>query len=117
MKSQGGGMVEERVGAWGYMVVWEFRPKPGAEKRFEQMYGPRGRWAQLLQRGQGYISTELSLDLKEGGRYLTLDFWVSQEHYERFREEYAAEYQAIDRDCEGLTEMEKEIGRFARVRG
>ena len=117
MKKQGGGMDEERVGAWGYVVVWEFRPKPGAQKRFEQMYGPRGRWAEFFGCGQGHISTELNLDLKDGSRYLTLDFWVSEEHYERFREAYAAEYEAIDRECEGLTDLEREIGRFARARG
>jgi heme-degrading monooxygenase HmoA len=109
-------MDEERRAAWGYVVMWEFRPKPGAEKRFEQMYGPRGRWAQLLERGQGHIGTELNLDSKEGSRYVTLDFWVSEEHYQRFREAYATEYQALDRECEALTEMEREIGRFARLR-
>jgi len=110
-------MDEGRARAWGYIVVWEFRPKPGVEKRFEQVYGPRGRWVQFFERGEGHIRTELNRDLKEGSRYLTLDFWVSEEHYERFREVYAAEYEAIDRECEGLTEMEREIGRFARVRG
>jgi heme-degrading monooxygenase HmoA len=103
-------------GVWGYVVVWEFRPKPGREKGFEQVYGSRGRWAKFLQRGEGYIRTELNRDLKDGSRYLTLDFWVSEEHYERLREVYAAEYEAIGRECQGLTEMERETGRFARVR-
>lgn len=38
---------------WGYLIVWEFHPKKGAEARFEEAYGARGVWAQLFARGEG----------------------------------------------------------------
>jgi hypothetical protein len=45
-------------------------------------------------------------------RYLTFDYWASAETYESFRRNHVAEYGVVDRECEGLTESEKEIGRF-----
>lgn len=100
---------------WGYLVVWEFRARHGAETRFEEVYGPRGPWARLFTRGEGFVGTELNRDLKDSGRYLTLDFWKSREAYEVFREKHAAEYAAIDRECEALTAQEKPLGAFERI--
>ncbi len=100
---------------WGYLIVWEFRPKKGVEMAFEDAYGPKGIWARLFQHGEGFVATELNHDLKDPGRYLTLDFWTSKQAYEAFRAAHVAEYQAIDEQCESLTEREKEIGTFQRL--
>ena len=100
---------------WGYLIVWEFHVRPGAEERFENVYGPQGDWAQFFKRGEGYAGTELNRDLNIAGRYVTLDFWTSPHAYEHFRELHLAEYKAIDERCEALTERETEIGRFERV--
>lgn len=100
---------------WRYLVIWEFRVSPGMEAMFEKHYGPGGTWVQLFRKGEGFIATELSRDLKEPGRYLTLDFWSSQGAYESFREQHATRYKEIDAECEEMTESEAEIGRFARV--
>jgi len=108
-------MVGNGKATWGYMIAWEFRPKVGAEQRFEQAYGPRGVWAEFFAQGEGFIATELSRDLKDAGRYLTLDLWVSKEAYERFHAEHAGEYRAIDAECEAFTDQETELGRFERV--
>jgi heme-degrading monooxygenase HmoA len=99
----------------GYLVVWQFRPRPGAEQRFEDAYGPRGPWARLFTAGEGFVRTELNRDLKDPGRYLTLDFWSSKEAYEAFRAKHAAEYAAIDRECEELTADESLLGEFLRM--
>lgn len=100
---------------WGYMIAWEFRPKPGTILRFEEAYGPHGMWARFFRQDDGFMATELTRDLNIPGRYVTLDLWVSEEAYERFRAEHAQEYQAIDEQCEELTEQETELGRFERV--
>jgi hypothetical protein len=55
--------------------------------------------------------------LKESGLYLTFDFWISKEAYESFRYKHAAEYAAIDQECEALTDEEKPLGEFSRVVG
>jgi len=100
---------------WGYVIVWEFRPKPGSEKRFEEAYGANGIWAQMFQQSDGLVATELSRDAKDPGRYLTLDFWTSKSAYEKFRAEHAAGYAVLDAQCESLTEFERELGQFEKV--
>jgi len=100
---------------WGYVIAWEFRPKAGAERPFEEAYGSNGIWAQLFQHSNGFVATELSRDSTDMKRYLTLDFWESKAAYEKFRAERAADYAAIDAQCGSLTEFERELGRFERV--
>jgi len=105
----------KNTAAWGYLVLWEFRPRTGSEVRFEQTYGSDGLWARLFKNGEGYIATELNRDLKDPGRYITLDFWTSRKAYDSFRATHSAEYEAIDRQCESLTEYEKQLGAFERL--
>ncbi len=68
-----------------------------------------------LPTGEGFVATELNRDLKDPARYLTLDFWESREAYDAFRAQHAAEYAAIDRECEALTAEEKALGAFERI--
>lgn len=82
---------------------------------FEKSYGPEGVWARFFRTGEGFVATELIVD--ESGRYLTIDYWVSEETYDKFRAQHAEGYQKIDAECEAMTESEMEIGRFARVEG
>ena len=100
---------------WGYVVIWEFRPRKGAETRFEEAYGPKGVWARFFARGEGFVATELNRDLKDAGRYVTLDLWVSKDAYDTFRAAHEAKYQTIDQQCESLTAEEKSIGAFERL--
>jgi heme-degrading monooxygenase HmoA len=87
------------------------------EARFASIYGPRGDWAKLFQTGEGYLRTELNRSLTDPQIYVTLDFWRSQEDYDRFRTTNSSAYQEIDLRCQPLTEDEVEIGRFATVSG
>jgi len=84
--------------------------------RFEEAYGPEGVWAQLFRQVDGFVGTELSRDEKDRRRFLTMDFWVSKQAYDAFRALHQAEYEKIDVECEGLTESEREIGRFERLK-
>ncbi|PYX09585.1 MAG: hypothetical protein DMG88_05625 [Acidobacteria bacterium] len=102
--------------AWAYLIIWEFRPKAGMERMFEQTYGPGGIWAEFFRRGEGYVRTELTHDANDPGRYLTLDFWISRESYEQFRDNNLVEYGEIDQLCEEMTQAEVEIGRFERLK-
>lgn len=95
-----------------FLVVWEFWVRPGAEADFERAYGPLGAWVRLFSGDPAYGGTQLMRDEKQARRYLTLDSWAGPEEYDAFRAAHANEYLAIDRECEGLTERETEIGRF-----
>lgn len=72
-------MVANSKKKWGYVIAWEFRPKAGADRKFEEAYGPAGVWAKLFRQGEGFVATELSRDVKDATRYLTLDLWESNQ--------------------------------------
>ena len=108
-------MTDDREALWKYMIAWEFRAKSWSEGSFEEAYGPHGIWAMFFKQSEGFVATELNRNLNDPGRYLTLDLWVSKAAYDQFRGDHAAEYQAIDAQCEALTEHEVELGRFERL--
>jgi heme-degrading monooxygenase HmoA len=98
-----------------YVIVWEFRVRPEKEKEFVEQYGPEGSWAQLFRRSGGYIRTELTRDVTDHLRFLTLDYWQTEEEFNDFRERHLAEYQRLDKEFEGLTEKETHLGAFYRA--
>jgi|HubBroStandDraft_4_1064222.scaffolds.fasta_scaffold234247_1 hypothetical protein len=108
-------MMNQKPDKWGYLVIWEFRVRPGMEKRFEEVYGSEGDWVRLFLRDKEFIGTELIRNLKGFGGYLTLDFWMSQTGYESFRARHAADYEVLDASCEALTESERELGSYVRA--
>jgi heme-degrading monooxygenase HmoA len=94
------------------VIVWEFRVAAGKEAEFIEKYGPEGIWARFFREGQGYIGTELVQDVADPGRFLTLDYWQSEEDFKRFREQSLAEYERLDEQFEGLTKTETRLGAF-----
>jgi heme-degrading monooxygenase HmoA len=94
------------------VIIWKFVVKPGRESEFEQAYGSRGVWAELFRRCPGYLGTELLHDVAAPSCYVTIDRWESRAAYEAFLAEYEAEYAAIDKDCDSLTESESHVGAF-----
>jgi len=52
-------------------------------------------------------------DEKYPERYLTIDQWNSKAEYKAFQSEREKKYQALDLDCEDLTEQEFLLGRWA----
>jgi len=107
--------MEPKIDEWRFVVIWEFQVRPGMEERFERACGADGVWAQFFRKDKAYIRTELIRDLKVARSYLTLDFWKSQEAYDAFRAQNAAEYKAIDAECENMTKSEREVGRYSRI--
>ena len=94
------------------VIVWQFRPVPGREADFVRAYGPDGLWVSFFRKGTGYRGTELVQDLRDRGRFLTLDRWDSEAAFLLFEQEHAAEYAAIDRQCESLCAEERFLGRL-----
>lgn len=96
--------------------VWEFRVEAGRREEFERHYGPDGTWARLFRRADGYLGTLLLQDPADRSRYLTIDRWESRSAHRAFRARFAAEYEALDRQCEALTARETAIGEFTELR-
>ncbi len=95
-----------------YVIVWEFRTRPGREAEFVAQYGPEGAWARLFRKSDGYIRTELLKDVAEERRFVTLDCWKSEEEFEKFRKQHPAEYERLDQELGSLTEEERRLGAF-----
>jgi heme-degrading monooxygenase HmoA len=95
-----------------YVIVWEFRIRLDAEPEFVEKYGPEGGWARFFRGGDGYIRTELVKDVVDRRRFITLDYWQSEEEFSRFREQNLDEYERLDKEFEGLTEQETRLGAF-----
>src|SRR4029077_20858539 len=95
----------------GFVIVWEFHIRAAKRRTFEGAYGRGGEWAKLFRAGKGFLGTELIRDAEDPNRYLTLDFWKSQKHYERFKSQNRKKYEVIDESYEALTIRESEIGQ------
>ncbi len=96
----------------GFTVIWRFTIRPESRRQFESIYGPNGRWAALFGRSHGYRGTELLRNNSEPHTYFTIDRWDKEASFDEFKQRFAAEYAALDRECEGLTESETKIGAF-----
>src|SRR2546422_5287121 len=95
-----------------YLILWEFRPRPGKEPELETAYGPGGDWARLFRRSGEYLGTHLLRDVGDPCRYFTLDRWTSRGAFEDFRRFHRSDYLELDRRCERLTEHEAHLGAF-----
>ncbi len=109
------GMSEKSTIQSGYSYVWEFDVAESSAPEFEKCYGPKGDWAMLFRKSDGYLSTELLRDKTNPLRYLTIDHWQSEKHHSEFLSTFKAEYDELDRQCEELTVQETMIGTFTKV--
>jgi heme-degrading monooxygenase HmoA len=95
-----------------YVIVWEFRVRPGREAEFKEKYGPEGLWTRFFRGSADYLRTELVRDVAVEGRFLTLDYWQTEEAFHEFKKQNLAEYERLDKEFEGLTEQETRLGAF-----
>jgi heme-degrading monooxygenase HmoA len=98
-----------------YCILWQFEAAPSRLVEFESAYGPRGAWAQLFRRSSGFIDVRLLRSCERPDTYFTIDHWVSVEAFQEFRRDFAAEYGALDRRCEGLTKSEIRLDALTEI--
>ncbi len=103
------------MAAAGFTTIWEFTVEPARRAEFESHYGPEGDWAGLFRRAPGYLGSELLQDRADPLRYLTVDRWESLEAWRAFRSRFAAEYERLDRQFEGLASREAPLGEYTTV--
>jgi heme-degrading monooxygenase HmoA len=100
-----------------HVVVWRYRVPAERRDEFESAYGPAGPWVALFATAEGYLGTTLLRACEDEGVYLTIDRWRSLGSFERFRGGFAAAYEALDRELEGLATEETRLGAFEAVAG
>lgn len=96
----------------GYAYIWEYEVLPGAEAEFLAHYAPGGSWAALFRRAPGYLGTDLYRDRARPERFITIDRWQTEAAFREFRRRFAAEFEALDRRCAGLTRQEAALGEY-----
>ncbi len=92
--------------------IWEFVVRMEKVKEFERHYAVTGPWADLFCKSAGYRGTILLRDTENARRYLTIDRWDTAAAQRAMRERFAAQYDELDRACEGFTKSERRIGVF-----
>jgi heme-degrading monooxygenase HmoA len=100
-----------------YVIVWEFWVRKDRVAEFQEKYGPEGAWARFFRGSAGYIRTELVKDVDSDSRFLTLDYWQTEEEFNRYRQLNVAEYERLDKEFRGLTESETRMGAFWMSKG
>jgi len=95
-----------------FVILWQFDIAEDHIQGFEAAYGPDGLWAALFRRSSEYLGTELLRDAYVPGRYVTVDRWRGEDAFRAFRAQHDADYEALDRACDALTETETRIGAF-----
>ena len=100
-----------------HTILWEFGVPAERRAAFEAAYGADGPWARLFARAVGFLSVELLRCGDDADRYVTVDRWRSRADFEAFKREFDAEYAALDRQLEGLSQREARIGAFDSTAG
>ena len=95
-----------------FVIVWEYMARPDRLDEFETLYRPDGPWVELFKHSPGFVSTTLMRDVRDPHRLVIADRWMSEESYEAFKQDFAAEYQALSARGERLHRAEHLIGRF-----
>ena len=93
-------------------IVSEFVVKEEAQGLFELAYGPGAAWSKLFARCQGFHGTTLLRDTKNPRRYLTIDFWDTEDQREQMLGERRAEFADLDARFSEWTESRTEVGTF-----
>src|SRR4030095_614989 len=95
-----------------YAYIWEFTVNEEHIMKFEEAYGPTGKWAELFKKAEGYIKTELFHDTQDPVKYITIDYWKSGADRDRFMIQYSDEYSKLDSEFSAFTVNERYIGGF-----
>jgi len=92
--------------------VWEFTARVGKVKEFERHYASNGPWAELFRKSAGYQGTQLLRDIETERHYLAIDRWDSVASHVAMRDNFAKEYEELDRLGEEFAEGEGRLGVF-----
>lgn len=98
-----------------FKSIWEYVVRTESIAEFIEKYGPNGEWVSVFQKCAGYIKTELQRDIAQPNRFITIDYWKSQEAFSAMKKSIAEDYDALDKQCEDYTTSENHLGYFNNV--
>jgi quinol monooxygenase YgiN len=93
-------------------ILWEFEVRADRVDEFWRHYSIDGTWAQLFRKSAAFKETRLIRDVASPLRFVTIDTWEDRSGFEDFRRDFQSDYEALDQQCEALTQSEHLIGIF-----
>jgi hypothetical protein len=93
-------------------IIWRFRAKAKRVDEFRNVYGWKGKWAKLFGRSPEYQGTILLQDIEDPLVFIVIDRWASSDSFARFQQLFRPDYEALDQQCNDLTDEETRIGDF-----
>ena len=97
-------------------ILWRFRVRSGMEAEFQDRYSASGAWARLFAKSDGYQGSTLMQDTADPSRFVVIDLWRDAASFDAFKQAHGAEYAALDKECEALSESEVHLGTFQDLR-
>lgn len=95
----------------GFVYIWRYDVNPGAEREFEELYGPDGGWARFFAGSPSYRGADL-LRRGETRHYVTVDRWSDEAAHSAFVAANRVEFERLDGSGRDLTRAEELIGKF-----
>lgn len=99
-----------------YIYIWEYFVKLDYLSEFKRVYGKNGEWQRLLEKGSGYLDTELLQDELTKNRFATIDSWNDKNSFIEFHKKFKDDFNKLDLYCEKFTLQENKIGDFNIVK-
>ena len=83
--------------------VWRYDVPTDRREEFEREYGPSGSWARLFAASPGFVATTLYADVESPTSYLTVDRFVDDDAWQRFRADHGGAYRELAKRLRHLT--------------
>jgi hypothetical protein len=98
--------------ATSYNIIIEFTVDPEMLPAFKAAYNPDGQWPQFLKQADGYIQSRLLADDEHDDVYLTIDRWLTKQHFNDFNNGFADAYRKLDIQLESVAGVKRRIGGY-----
>jgi hypothetical protein len=95
-----------------YIIIWKYKVKSEHRDEFMRHYKSDGEWVKLFEQDANYIGTDLFAGEGEN-EYITIDSWISEDTYLRFKEAHKVKYLKMDKQCEAFTFSEECLGGYS----
>ncbi len=94
--------------------IWQYEVREEFLSAFVTAYGSDGARVRLFRQCPGYIGTQLTRDIQNPERFLTIDYWQSASAFSDMQRIIGKEYAELDEQCQAYTRAETHVGIFTQ---
>ncbi|MDX1418202.1 MAG: antibiotic biosynthesis monooxygenase [Candidatus Promineifilaceae bacterium] len=93
-------------------IIWQYEIRDEARGHFELAYGPGGALSKLYAGAPGFRGLTLLRDIKEMGRYLSIEIWDTTAEREEALVERREAFDKLQADFSEWSRSGREVGSF-----